>query len=98
MALSSCRWIALIVGVRSSMRLTVAAKSRTGITRASGSSSMSASMMVSACSVQQQARVLPSSRSNSIRANGLAAPWSTSPSHTCTLQDPHRPCPQACGR
>src|SRR6218665_3957334 len=89
MGLSSCRWMASMVGVRVAMRATVAAKSRTGITSASGSSSMSASMVASLCSVQQQARVLPSSRSKSISANGLAAPWSTSPSLTRTLQVPH---------
>ena len=48
-------------------------------------------------SVAQQASVMPSSRSMSISAKGLAAPWSTSPSQTWTLQVPHRPWPQAWG-
>jgi hypothetical protein len=79
------------------MRVTVPAKSRTGMISASGSSSMSASITASLHNVAQQASVLPSSRSNSISAKGLAAPCSTSPSLTCTLQVPHRPWPQACG-
>jgi len=86
-----------MVGVRSTMRVTLAAKSRTGMTSASGSSSMSASIVTSLCSVQQHASALPSSRSKSISANGLAAPRSTSPSLTCTLQVPHSPWQQACG-
>ena len=65
---------ALMVGVSSTMRVTVPAKSRTGMICASGSSSMSASIVVSHCSVAQQASVLPSSRSNSIKANGFAWP------------------------
>ena len=82
MGLSSASRKALMVGVSTVTLRTVAAKSRTGMTRASGSSSISASMVASHCSVAQQARVLPSSRSTSISAKGLAAPWSTSPSHS----------------
>ncbi|MNY12509.1 hypothetical protein D3C86_1455950 [compost metagenome] len=95
---SSLSQMPLMVGVRLSMRLTVPGKSRTGRFSASGSSSISASMVTSLCTVAQQARHFCSSRSKSIRAKLEASPWSISPSVTCTLQVAHRPWQQACGR
>ena len=83
---SSFNQMPLIVGVRSSMRVTTPVKSRTGRLRESSSISMSASMTVSDSSVAQQARHRPSLRSESISAKPVARPWSTSPSRTRILQ------------
>ncbi|MCY1308660.1 hypothetical protein D3C76_1588820 [compost metagenome] len=80
-----------MVGVSSTMDSTVASKSRSGMTLASGSSSISTSMVRSDCGTAQQASALPSLRSMSIKANGEASPRSTSPSTTCTLQVAQRP-------
>ena len=81
----------------SSSATTVPTKSSTGWWTTPSSNSMSASIVTSELGVATQVSVLPSLRSNSMRAKSEASLCSTSPSSTSTLQVPQVPCVQACG-
>ena len=81
----------------SSSATRVPVKSSTGWWTTPSSNSTSASIVTSEPGVATQVSVLPSLRSNSMRAKSEASLCSTSPSSTSTLQVPQVPCVQACG-